>query len=151
MTSPGAEIDVTARLTASLNGVAAMIDRANQYAGFCGKAEVQQVPLTAPQANAAGIIDYPDLLAVKTGYYWSVRRLALSGFTAGTALVCLNGVGGEPVAAFAQAAVFTFGRGELLMHPGDRLVVAATGITGTVQLNGAADCFLSWYLPWYIG
>lgn len=151
MNGPGAEIDISARLVASLDGVAGMLDRANQYQGLCKKADLQQVPLTAPQANAAGVIDSPDLLAVKTGYFWSVRRLTLSGFTAGTAVVYLNGVGGEPVVPFAAAATYTFGRGELLMHPGDRLVVQATGITGYVQLNGAADCFLAWYLPWYIG
>ena len=84
-----------------------------------------------------------DLLAVKTGYYWSVRRPPRGGSSAAPA-------GVSRTAAFAQAAVFTFGR-ELLMHPGDRLVVAATGITGTRKRNGAADCFLSWQLPWYIG
>lgn len=147
---PEIEIDIGAQLIASIEALSTTLARQEQQRQRMTQC-VRQVPLTAPQANSDGIIDYPDLLACKTGYYWSVRRLTLSGFTAGTAVIYLNGAGGEPVAPYQAAGMFTFGRGELLMHPGDRLVVAATGITGYVQLNGAADCFEQWYLPTYIG
>jgi len=147
---PEIDLGLFAGLTASIDGMTAALKR---EAGWRQrKAQViRQVPLAPPQANAAGVIDSPQSLRAPDGYYWSVRRLTLSGFTAGTAVVYLNGLGGEPVAPFAEAATFTFGRGELLLHPGDRLVVQASGITGYVQLNGAADAFESWYLPWYIG
>lgn len=147
---PEIELDLGAQLVASLETLTARLEREERQRQRMAQA-IRQVPLTGPQANAAGVIDVPDLLAVKTGYYWSVRRLTLSGFSAGTATVYLNGIGGEPFVPVAQAGTFTFGRGEMLMHPGDRLVVQAAGITGYVQLNGAADCFEQWYLPHYIG
>jgi hypothetical protein len=147
---PEIELDLGAQLIASLETLTTKLDREEQRRQAMVQA-VRQIPITAPQANAAGLIDYPDLLAVKTGYYWGVRRLTLSGFSAGTANVYLNSVNGELLAPFAQAGVATFGRGEALLHPGDRLVVQATGITGVVQLAGAADCFEQWYLPYYIG
>jgi hypothetical protein len=147
---PDLEIDVGAQLCASLDSLTDQLRRQDAWRQQQAQV-IRQIPITAPQANAAGIIDVPDLLAVKTGYFWGVRRLTLSGFTAGTAVVYLNSILGEPVAPFSQAGTATFGRGELLMHPGDRLVVAATGITGYVQLNGAADCAELWYLPYYIG
>lgn len=150
---PEIELDLGVQLIAGIEGMAAKIDRAERYRQRMAQA-IRQIPITAPPMNlasGAGVIDVPDLLAVKTGFMWSVRRLTLYGFTAGTATVLLNSQFGEPVAPFPQAAVFTFGRGELLMHPGDRLVTTATGITGSVTLAGAADCFEQWYLPHYIG
>ena len=62
-------------------------------------------------------------------------------------------INGEPVAPFPQEGVFTFGKGELLIHPGSQLIFSAlaSGITGTIQIYGAADMFESWYLPYYIG
>jgi hypothetical protein len=122
---------------------------------------LHQIPIAPGQialTTGAGVLDMPDLLGPKTGYVWSVRRLVASGFTAGTVTVYKSGVvsgtavtGGEPVLPFAQAASVTIGRSELLLFPGDRLIFAATGITGTVQINGAADIFESWLLPEYIG
>jgi hypothetical protein len=147
---PEIDIDLTGQLTAALGRVADGLDREARYRQR--QAEViRQIPITAPQANAAGIIDSPDLLAVKTGYCWGIRRLTLSGFTAGTAVIYNSSVVGEPLVPFSQAATYTFGRGEMLLKPGDRLVVAASNITGYVQLNGVADCFEQWYLPKYIG
>jgi hypothetical protein len=148
-----ADLEVTAQLCAAIETMNAAMARQEERNRRMAMA-VRQIPLSANQAAltaGAGTIDQPDSLMVRAGYYWSVRRLTLSGFTAGTAVVYLNGAGGEPFVPYAQAGTFTFGRGELLMHPGDRLVAVATGITGYVQLNGAADCFEQWYLPYYIG
>ena len=41
----------------------------------------------------------------------------------------------------------------MLIHPGSQLIFSAlaSGITGTIQIYGAADMFESWYLPYYIG
>lgn len=144
------ELELTAQLCASLDGLTTQLKYEEGRRQQMSQA-VRQVPLAAAQANAAGLIDDPAQLRANTGFYWSVRRLTLSGFTAGTAVVYRNNVNGEPLAPYAQAATFTFGRGEMLLAPGDRLVVQATGITGVVQLNGAADCFEQWYLPYYIG
>jgi hypothetical protein len=120
-----------------------------------------QIPIAPPQLTltaGAGALQLPDLLAVKTGYMWSVRRLVGSLFTAGTVSVYKNGavvggvlIGGEPLFTFPSAGTYTFGRGEMLLDQGDSLCISATGITGSVQINGAADCFERWLLPKYIG
>jgi hypothetical protein len=145
------ELEITAQLCASLDSLTGQLEREEKRRQQMTQA-VRQVPLVGPSiTTSSGIIDSPDLLKVKTGYYWSVRRLTLSGFTAGTCVVYRNSVNGEPMVPVQAAGVFTFGRGEMLLSPDDRIVVAATGITGYVQLNGAADCFEQWYLPYYIG
>lgn len=147
------ELEMSAQLCASIDGLTAQLQREEQRRQQMCQA-VRQVPLATGQmllSGGAGTIDDPAQLRPGTGYYWGVRRLTLSGFTAGTAIVYKNSTAGEPVAPYAQAGTFTFGRGELLLSPGDRLVVTAAGITGYVQLNGAADCFEQWYLPYYIG
>jgi hypothetical protein len=117
---------------------------------------LQQVPLACPQfaGGGSGGLDYPDNLKAKTGYYWAVRRLALTGWSAGSVIVYVNGTvaaPGEPVALCPVPAVLTYGRGELLLNPDDRLIVVATGITGVVQLNGRADCFPVRLLASYMG
>lgn len=150
MSELNVDVDVIAGIHAALGAVADTLGQETRWRQRCSQA-IRQVPLAAPWADSAGVIDYPDSLQAKTGYFWSVRRLTLSGFTAGTAVVYINGLNGEPAVPFQQAATYTFGRGELLLHPGDRLVVQATGITGYVQLNGAADCLETWYLPYYLG
>lgn len=145
------ELELTAQLCASIDGLTAQMRREEEFRQRSSQV-LRQVPITAPQiTSGSGTIDSPDLLKVKTGYYWSVRRLTFSGFTAGTCVVYRNNVLGEPLVPVQAAGVFTFGRGEMLLSPDDRLVVMATAITGVVQLNGAADCFEMWYLPYYIG
>jgi hypothetical protein len=115
---------------------------------------LRQVPLAVPGiplSAGAGTMDQAQSLGPPQGYYWSVRRLTATGFTAGTVTAFIDSTAGEPVVPFPQAGVFTFGRGEILLHPMSRLVISATGITGTVQLYGAADAFEDWYLPEYLG
>lgn len=154
MSSPGLEINVAAQLSAALDRNTAALDREAQWRARCAQV-VRQIPIAPPQmalSGGAGTLDVPDLLAAKTGYCWGVRRLTTSGWTGGSIIAYLNSASGEPVMSWAQAGVATIGRAELLMHPGDRLIFVASGITsGVVQVNGSADCFESWYLPYYIG
>lgn len=105
-------------------------------------------PLQVPLVAGSGTLDLPGQMSPPRGFMWGVRRLTLSGYTAGNATAYLNNL--EPI-PFSQAGMSTFGRGEMVLGSGDRLTVQATGITGIVQLNGVADCFETWYLPYYIG
>ncbi len=149
---PDIELDLGLQLIASIETLTETMRKQWQHEQRKAQA-IRQVPLTANQmvlSSGAGTIDSPDTLMAKTGYYWCVRRLTLSGFTAGTAVVYLNAAGGEPVLPFSSAGSFTFGKGHILMHPGERLVVTATGITGTVQLNGAADVVEARFLYDYL-
>lgn len=145
MSSPGLEIDFSARLSASL-------DREQAWREKCAIA-IRRVTFagTITLAAGAGTDDQPDKLQAKTGYIWGIRRITANGFTAGTVTAYRNSAIGEPVMPFTVAAVNTLGRGELLLMPNDRLVWGATGITGTVSYWGEADCLESWYLPYYIG
>lgn len=149
----GPLLDVWAKIGVRLESLTAEL-RAERQQRARMMGVVRQVPLTSPQmalTAGAGMIDIPDLLMARTGQYWSVRRLTLSGWSAGSVTVWKNGPVGEVLLPFPVPATATIGRGEMILEPGARLVVTATGITGTVQMNGAADMFEDWYLPFYIG
>jgi hypothetical protein len=152
VTTPGLEIDFTARIAASLNGVAGALSAEAQWRQKCARA-LSQVPFwgTVNLTAGNGTEDQPDKLQAKTGYIWGIRRLTIQGYSAGTVTAYRNSALGEPVLPFPVPAVNTIGRGELLLMPGDRLVFSATGITGTVNYWGVADCLESWFLPFYIG
>lgn len=153
---PDIELDIGLQLLASVETLSTQLAK-QEYQDQQRAQAFRQIPLTAPQATASPwIIDYPDTLKAKTGYFWSIRRLTLSGFSAGTAIAYINGatagntVVGEPAAFFTAAGSQYFARGTILLHPDDRLIIQGTGITGVVQVNGAADCFEQRYLPDYI-
>ena len=105
-----------------------------------------QVPL---DGSGDGTLDEPLQMGPVRGFMWSVRRLTFSGWTTGTVTAYINNL--EPIPV-PQAGMYKFGRGELLLASGDRLTVVASGVSGGyVQVNGAADVFETWYLPYYIG
>lgn len=150
--TPGLEIDFSAQIAASLDGLTAALTREASWRQR-QMTVIRQIPFAGSitLSGGAGTDDQPDKLQAKTGYIWSVRRITSTGFTAGTVTAYRNSAAGEPVMPFPVPAVNTIGRGELLLMPGDRLVWGATGISGTVSYWGVADCFESWYLPYYIG
>lgn len=146
---PDFGVDFGAQLIASIDGMRAAYEREERRRQRMAQA-VRQIPITANAPNAAGVIVPTETMRVRDGYYGSVRRLVLSGFTAGTAVVYRNANGGEVLVPFSSAATATFGRGEMLLNPGDSMWVQTTGITGTVQVNGALDLFEMAFLPDYI-
>lgn len=148
--SSDAGIELSAQIALSLGDIATAMQQEQAWRRRCAGA-IQQVPVISNQVNGSGTIDTPDALAVKTGYIWGLRRLSCYGFSAGTVTVYIGAAGGEVLFPFDQAGTATFGRGEMLLMPGDRLVAVGAGITGTFQLQGRADCFEQWYLPYYIG
>ena len=127
---------------ASLDGMAARMDREANWRQRIAQA-VTQVPFagTIPISGGDGSYDQPDQLQAKTGYVWGIRRLTVQGFTAGSVIAYRNSTAGEPVMPFPVPAVNTIGRGEELLMSGDRLVWAATGITGTVIVLGGSGLF----------
>ena len=149
--SPALDVEIGARICASLDGVAARMDRDDRWHQRISQA-MTQVPFAGAitLATGAGTYDQPDQLQAKTGYIWGLRRLTAQGFSAGTVTVYRNSASGEPVMPFPVPAVNTISRGEILLMPGDRMIWSATGITGSVNFWGVADCFESWYLPFYL-
>lgn len=151
-------IDFFAELRASINGLKEAADREARWRQRCAEA-VRQIPfagMISLTAGAGTTTRDRDKLQAKTGYCWSIRRLTVYGFNAGTVTAYRNDLNGEPLCPFPVAAVNTFGRGEMMLMPGDALLWNATGISLTSGANflaywGTADCFESWYLPFYIG
>lgn len=149
------ELDLGAELIAAVNANTKALEREQQHRQKIMQA-IRQLPLIAPQAvtvNGVLGIDSPDNLKAKTGWYWDIKRLTLTGWSAGTVTVYLNGAlsaPGEPIEFFATPGRQVYGKGHQLMHPDDRLIVIGTGITGFVQLNGAVTAVEAWYLPQYL-
>lgn len=130
--------------------------------------QMHQVPIAPPllvPSSGNAISNVNDLLGPNTGFHWSVRRLNLSGYSAGTVTIYRNAVQtgfgagfavtGEILMPPSPAGTFTFGRGEMLLEPDDSLVLVAQGVTLTagqsgVQVVGSADQFESWLLPDYL-
>lgn len=144
------EVSLTAELVAALNRNADELQQQREQR-WRNRGALQRIFMASRQSvNANDVIDQPDALMAKTGYWWDIRRLTITGFTAGTITVYRNANGGEPVAPFAQAGMFTFGKGEVLLHPGDRLVAVGVSTTGTWQMWGEATSVEAWYLPEYL-
>lgn len=158
----GIGIHLGAELTASLGKIASTVEYWSKRRQALFES-VHQIPITPGQITltaGAGVLQQDSLLGPSTGKCWSIRRLAAIGFTQGTVTVFRNAtvggggsgtaVTGETIIPFASAGVFTFGRSEMLLMPNDFLVIQATGITGSVTINGVADQFDQWLLPDYI-
>jgi hypothetical protein len=112
---------------------------------------VYQYPLTPnliPLIGGAGILQEPTQYGPPVGFMWSIRRLTITGYTAGTVTPYLDGI--EPI-AFPAAGTYFIGRGELLLDNGQQLTFVATGITGTPMVFGVADAFPRDELPAYLG
>lgn len=107
----------------------------------------QQIQLNG---DGDGTLDNPAQYGPIHGRMWSLRRLNISGYTTGT-VTCTIDTSGEPI-PIPEAGMYTFGRGELVLPAGSRLIFTASDVTsGYVQVNGAADTFETWYFPYYIG
>lgn len=145
-------------LMASINGLTAAVgglsDRMDRRAKFIQRANeaYRQVPfiINVPLVSGAATIN-PSTSGPDIGFFWSIRKLAAVNFTAGTVNTYVDNTNGEPIVPFPVAAVNTFGKGEQVLNPGSSIAIAATGITGTVQLWGKADQVEEWLWPFYIG
>ena len=153
-----AEADLNVSLAASLDGLAQAVNglhngisKANRLRQRAAE-QFRQVPfiINVPLSSGAATINASDA-GPNLGFYWSVRKFAAVGFSAGTVNTYIDNTGGEPLVFFAAAGVQTFGKGHLLIHPNSNIAIAAASITGTVQLWGTADQFEHWMLPWYMG
>jgi|HubBroStandDraft_1064217.scaffolds.fasta_scaffold58122_3 hypothetical protein len=160
MTTPDLSLDVLARLSVSIDGLTAAMKREQDWRARQMQV-IRQVPFAGQieiSAGAGTATRNLDKEQAKTGYCWSIRRLTCgstaNGWSAGSVTAFRNSVLGEPIMPFPVPAVNTIGRAEGLLMPGDFLQWSATGITLTGSILpywGVADCFESWYLPFYIG
>lgn len=150
----GADLSIGASLNGLAMAVTGLCDRMDREIRFRQRAAeaFRQVPfiINVPLVAGAATLN-PTTVGPDIGYYWSIRKLAAVGFTAGTVNTYVDNINGEPIVPFPVAAVNTFGKAEQLIHPNSSIAITATGITGTVQLWGKADQFEQWLFPWYAG
>lgn len=148
---PALEIELNARLCASLEGLAGQVGAEQEWRRKISEAMID-VPfgLTVPLSGGTGTLTQAPNLGPPLGWWWSVRRLTAVGFTAGTVNVYADSTAGELIAPFPQAGVFTFNRGEQLLRPMQQMIIQATGIAGTVTIWGRADGFQQWFYPYYV-
>ena len=150
----GIEADV--QVAVAINRLCDRLDRQQMTRAARANEAYRQAEFsgTVTLASGAGTLQDFNRFGCPQGYTWSVRRLAAAGFTAGTLTAYKDATAGEPVAVFVGAAAIVpqyYGKGDLVIKSMSQLVWSATGITGTVQLWGAADQIESWLLPSYIG
>ena len=117
-------------------------------------------PVPIPITGGVGILDLPQMFGPQLGIQWDVHTISATGYTAGQVsgwinLPSLANVAGGPSGALrfsASAAGFAnYGKNQLWLRHGDRLVFIATGITGTnilISLDATAmqDQFVGEYL-----
>lgn len=100
-------------------------------------------------AAGAGVLNQPDMYGPKDPYWWDLRRLTLWGFTAGTVTVNLNNVNGPVLATATTPGEFTWSAQHIL-SPRDILIFTASGITGSVEIDGQAIEIETLWLPDYL-
>lgn len=99
-------------------------------------------PFPVPVTAGAGGLIRGDDLGPHGGYAWDIHQVIASGFTAGTVtmysgnppLIAIQAGAGSVEFSFSAAGQLTYGKGQLLLMPGDALAFWASGITGTPQI-----------------
>jgi hypothetical protein len=145
-------------LTKAIDGWTARMDREALHRQQASQS-YRQVPIgKGINTSGSATTSHVEPHGPPQGYYWSIRRLTAYYYTAGTVTVFKDspdGVAGEPLVAFPAAAVYTFGKGEMLLSPMSQLLITWSSITPTtgnfIYIWGAADQFETWLLPWYMG
>lgn len=104
--------------------------------------------LIIPIVGGAGTLTDEVYLKPPPECCMSVRRLTVSGFTAGSVTAFVGNT--DPALPYPQAASNFFARGQLLLDSGEYLCLVASGITGQPVVYGRIDTFPAWYLSKYL-
>jgi hypothetical protein len=133
----GISLEVFAGMSASLGQLVAEAAWQREYK----RNLIQEIhPFSVPAQGitltaGAGTLDQPNLLGPRTGRAWDVRRMSVTGFTAGTVTVCQTQANADVLAVFSSAGVLLNGKAQLLVNAGDRMIFVASGITGSVTVS----------------
>ena len=160
------DADLSLSLSAALGGLSAQVggmcdrmDRDNRFRDRVAQASrVVPFVMNVPIVSSAGSLSPAPNCGPDVGYYWSIRRLAATGFTVGNVVVYIDNIAGQPIWVAAGATigvtVADWGKGHQFVHPNSSLAVNCTGITSAnnqVIIYGDADQVESWLWPWYLG
>ena len=88
--------------------------------------------IAAPAAYANGIIKSPETLGPKTGQAWIVTRMTAANFTGGSVAVYRDNHNApqNQIVAFTQAGTYLFGKQQIILIPGQQLVINTASATG---------------------
>jgi len=135
MRADGLGAGVAATLEVSLGRVVAALDRQERR-----HARLNQLlhlePIVASLA-ASGTIDQPDMYGPRDGYWWDLRSVVASGWSAGTVTMYVNDKNSAVQAQWSVPGENDWS-GQKWLAPRDRLIFVAAGITGSVQIQGWA-------------
>jgi len=152
----GFSLQAMADLSASIGQLATEVkatrDRQQQLWQACRPIPGIPLPVIAAGTN---ILDMPELLAPRTGYWWDVKTVVAATFTAGSVNVYLGGSGAAPqdsqlALVFPSAGAYQMGTGQLLVPPGERLIFKTVGTTGNTTPWLTAIEVADWALPAYL-
>ena len=149
---PGFSVQAMAELSANVGAMAAAIrDQADRQQRLWSA--IRPIPGIAVPAitSSSGTADYPELLAPRTGYWWDVKSVTCATFTAGSVnLYAGQQADSELRFVFPTAGTYTFGTGQLLVPPGQRLIFTAVSVTGNVTPSLTVFEIAAWALPAYL-
>lgn len=126
---------------------------ANQYERLKGRDTVRFISPTVIPASSAVLVPNPSAsipgypLGPEQGFVWSVRLLVVEGLTASSStpdIVNVKRHGSGRIVWQLNGNQFsqTFGRGEMILYPGESLYLVNLGsisATGGVMFHGCAD------------
>lgn len=146
----GAKANAAATLEVSLGRVAAALEKQERRNERLYQL-LHLAPITGAMilAGGAGTLDQADRYGPKDGYLWDLRRVTVSGFTAGTVTMYRNDTNGAQLAQWTTPGEWTWSTAQWLKMR-DRLIWVATGITGTVVIDGEAIEVSNQVLPEYL-
>jgi predicted phage tail protein len=107
--------------------------RSQRLAQLVHPFKVSTIPMTI--TSNAGTLNVPNMLGPQTGYYWDVKRITATGFSAGTVTVTLGAGGGETLTIISAAGSLLLGKAHILLSGSDNLYFTAASITGTVAIS----------------
>jgi hypothetical protein len=143
----GAQAAVGGTLEVVLGRVAKALDRQTQRDQRLSQL-VNVVPIVGA-LNGNGTLDYADRYGPTDGFLWDVRRITVSGFSAGTVTVYKNDVNSTALWVFPSVGEKLWSSQQWL-RARDRLIFVAAGITGNVQVDGNAHLVSEQLLAEYI-
>lgn len=142
----GAGFELMARLSASVDGLAGELksdrDRRDRLSQLIQPFSIPSIAVPyggATPGNGVGNTDVPNMLGPRSGQVWDVHQISTTGWATGTMSVFLDAVNGTLVAQFSAApAVLNFGKGQLLITAGSRLIIVGAAATGAVAAAAVA-------------
>jgi hypothetical protein len=151
----GPLVQAVGAVTVQLGRVAAMMqadyDRKQRLVQSLRWAQIQPIqanPQTQTSVPGTVTLTNAETWGPKTGYFWAIQRVTVAGLVTTDAVQVFKAgiaspVGATPGNQVTQAAIsntvaFNPGRTDLILQPGDFLIINGTGLT-SASITGSFD------------